>query len=130
MSDAGTRENSQARTGPAGHRRGGNGQKRNKPHLLEVQQVGHQDRGEMTANQLAMTDLINSAALETAIQQLVAEYQTSIDYAASIGDLWHPAQLKEQAMQEMYAAGLRRAMTVIVEHLDGNGRIHGKGKGK
>jgi len=85
----------------------------------------------MTAQaQLAMTPLLDAVALQTAIKQLVAEYQNSVDYATSIGDLWHPAQLKEQAMQEMYAAGLRRAMTVIVSHLDGNGRLHRKGKMK
>ena len=80
--------------------------------------------------QLAMTPLLDSLALQDAIKQLRQELVNSVDYAANIGDLWHPAQLKEQALQEMYAAGLRRAMTVIVEHLDGNGRIYRKGKGK
>ena len=80
--------------------------------------------------QLTMTPLLDSIKLDAAIRQLIDEHQQTVAYAVSIGDLWHPAQLKEQAMQEMYAAGLRRAMTVIVSHLDGNGRLHRKGKMK
>jgi len=80
--------------------------------------------------QLAMTPLLDSLALQAAIKQLRQELVNSANYTASIGDLWHPAQLKEQAMQEMYAAGLRRAMTVIVDHLDGNGRAKEQGRMK
>jgi len=71
-------------------------------------------------SQLAMQALIDTAALERAITDLVQEYCQTIEYAATLSDprttrYQATAALREQAVQESYAAGIRQALTVISE---------------